>query len=75
MFVNDHLFQNKPFANKPVTFIFELLYLFSLLKGKGQKLSFILDEDYHPEYSNEDSTAYDILAQNVKQEVGCGICK
>ncbi|XP_032229560.1 uncharacterized protein LOC116613064 [Nematostella vectensis] len=37
--------------------------------GKGVKVSLILNQDYHHEYSEEDSMAYEILAQNLKKEV------
>ena len=32
-------------------------------------MSFVLNQDFHSGYANENSTAYSILANNVKREV------
>ena len=32
-------------------------------------MSFVLNQDFHSGYANENSAAYNILANNVKQEV------
>lgn len=37
--------------------------------GKGKKVSFVLNQDFHDGYDNENSAAYNILANNVKKEV------
>ena len=43
-------------------------FIFS--EGKGNKVSFVLNQDFHSGYENENTTAYSILANNVKTEVG-----
>ena len=45
------------------------LFLFRRIVGKGSKVSFVLNQDFHSGYANENSTAYSILAHNVKGEV------
>ena len=42
---------------------------FRRIVGKGSKVSFVLNQDFHSGYANENSTAYSILAHNVKGEV------
>jgi len=37
--------------------------------GKGSEVSFVLNQDFHSGYANENSTAYSILANNVKREI------
>ncbi|CAH3152567.1 unnamed protein product [Porites evermanni] len=37
--------------------------------GKGEKVSIILNQDFHDGYANENSAAYEILANSVKKEV------
>lgn len=37
--------------------------------GQGRKVSFVLNQDFHNGYDNENSAAYNILASNVKKEV------
>ena len=34
-------------------------------------MSFVLNQDFHDGYGNENSSAYNILANNVKNEVRC----
>ena len=50
---------------------FPCLFLFLplLFVGKGRKVSLVLNQDFHSGYANENSAAYDILANNLKQEV------
>ena len=43
--------------------------MFILFVGQGQKVSFVLNQDFHNGYDNENSAAYNILASNVKKEV------
>ena len=48
---------------------FDVFFVCVLLAGKGSKVSFVLNQDFHSGYANENSTAYSILANNVKGEV------
>ena len=34
-------------------------------------MSFVLNQNFYDEYANENSAAYDILANNLKKEVRC----
>ena len=70
----------EPLRGNAGTAISQLVSLFPLLMfgflfsrfciaGKGSKVSFVLNQDFHSGYANENSTAYSILANNVKGEV------
>lgn len=48
-----------------------MLFLLSCCTGKGSRVSFVLNQDFHSGYANENSTAFSILASNVKREVRC----
>ena len=52
----------------PIIRIVDVVFFFRIV-GKGSKVSFVLNQDFHSGYANENSTAYSILANNVKAEV------
>lgn len=49
------------------------LVLLFCCTGKGSRVSFVLNQDFHSGYANENSTAFSILASNVKREVRCTV--
>lgn len=52
-----------------IYFVFNFGFYFWFFAGKGNKVSFVLNQDFHSGYANENSTAYSILANSVKREV------
>ena len=48
--------------------LFGLWFCF-FCKGQGTKVTFVLNQDFHDGYADDNSAAYNILARNVKKEV------